>query len=194
MEDISLHLLDIAENSIAAGAKRVQIWVRESYLEDLLSIEVLDDGRGMSEDALSKAADPFFTTRTTRRLGMGLALFEQAVKTAGGEFKIASGPQAGTRVTGVFRHSHVDRQPLGDIGQTLLVLVIGNPQTEFTYHHQAGDSEVSFSTEEIKARLGDIPIGSPQGIAAVRKSLETVGELVKRFAPREGAVHAGGDG
>jgi anti-sigma regulatory factor (Ser/Thr protein kinase) len=178
MEDLSLHVLDIAENSIAAGAQHVQIRVQESRQDDLLSIEIIDDGRGMSEDMLQKATDPFFTTRTTRRVGLGLSLFEQAAKRAGGEFKIACSPGAGTKVTGVFQLSHVDRQPLGDMNETLLALVVGNPQIEFTYLHQTDDSEISFSTNEIETQLGDIPINSPRGISAVRKSLEEVREQV----------------
>jgi anti-sigma regulatory factor (Ser/Thr protein kinase) len=176
MEDLSLHVLDIAENSIGAGAQHVEIRVHESRREDRLSIEIIDDGCGMSEDMLQKATDPFFTTRTTRRVGLGLSLFEQAAKRAGGEFKIASKPGAGTRVTGVFQYSHVDRQPLGDMDQTLLALIVGNPQIEFTYLHRSDDSQISFSTNEIKAQLGDIPINSPKGISAVRKSLEKVRE------------------
>ena len=177
MEDLSLHVLDIAENSIAAGASHVEIRVRESRREDRLSIEIIDDGHGMSEEMLQKATDPFFTTRTTRRVGLGLSLFEQAAKRAGGEFKIASCPGVGTKVTGVFQYSHVDRQPLGDMDQTLLALVVGNPQIELMYLHQADDSETSFSTNEIKAQLGDMPINSPKGISVVTKSLEKVKEV-----------------
>jgi anti-sigma regulatory factor (Ser/Thr protein kinase) len=172
MEDLSLHVLDIAENSIAAGARHLEIRVKESRRQDLLSIEIIDDGHGMSEDTLQKATDPFFTTRTTRRVGLGLSLFEQAAKRAGGEFKIASSPGVGTKVTGVFQLGHVDRQPLGDMNQTLLALVVGNPQIEFTYLHQTDDSEISFSTKELKARLGGIPVRSPEGISAVRKCID----------------------
>jgi len=170
MQDLSLHVLDIAENSIAAGALHVDIRVQESRREDRLSIEISDDGRGMSEKILEKATDPFFTTRTTRRVGLGLSLFEQAAKRAGGEFKIVSKPGVGTKVTGVFQRSHIDRQPLGDMGQTLLALIVGNPQIELTYWHQSDDSEVAFSSREIKAQLGDLPMNSPQGISAVRRS------------------------
>jgi len=177
-----LHVLDIAENSIAAGAKRVDIRVRESRRENLLSIEISDDGRGMNEDMLHKATDPFFTTRTTRRVGLGLSLFEQAAKRAGGEFKIASSPGVGTKVTGVFQLSHVDRQPLGDMNKTLLALVVGNPQIEFTYWHHSDDWQASFSTKEIEAQLRDLPISSPQGISAVRRRLEDVREQVKSSA------------
>jgi anti-sigma regulatory factor (Ser/Thr protein kinase) len=172
MEDLSLHVLDIAENSIAAGAQHVEIRVKESRRQDLLSIEIIDDGCGMSKHMLDKATDPFFTTRTTRRVGLGLSLFEQAAKRAGGKFEIASIPGAGTKVTGVFQYSHVDRQPLGDMDQTLLALVVANPQIEFTYLHQTDGCEMSFSTKELKARLGGIPIHSPEGISAVRKCID----------------------
>jgi anti-sigma regulatory factor (Ser/Thr protein kinase) len=182
MEDLSLHVLDIAENSIAAGARHVEIRVLESRRNDLLSIEIIDNGRGMGEDVLQKATDPFFTTRTTRRVGLGLSLFEQAAKRAGGEFKIASTPGVGTKVTGVFQLSHVDRQPLGDMNGALLALVVANPQIDFTYLHQSDDSQVSFSSKEIKAQLGDIPISSPKGISAVRRRLEEVREQVKSSA------------
>jgi len=174
MEDLSLHILDIAENSIVAGARHVEIRVFESQKNDHLCLEIVDDGRGMSEDMLQKATDPFVTTRTTRRVGLGLSLFEQAAKRAGGEFKIASTPGVGTKVTGVFQYSHVDRQPLGDMGATLLALIIGNPQIEFTYLQRTDDSHVAFGTKEIKAQLGEIPIGSSRGISVVRRSLEKI--------------------
>lgn len=184
MEDLSLHLLDIVENSVAAGAKRVDIRVRESRQEDLLSIEIKDDGCGMKEEMLEKATDPFFTTRTVRRVGLGLSLFEQAAKAAGGECRITSRPGTGTSVIGLFQYSHVDRQPLGDMAETLLALIVANPQMEFTYRYQTDDSDVTVSTAEIKAQLQGTPIPSPAGIATVRKSLEKL---------REGGMHAAGN-
>lgn len=193
MEDLSLHILDIVENSIAAGASHVEIRVRESLQDDRLEIEIADDGRGMPVETLARAADPFFTSRTTRRVGLGLSLFEQAARRASGDFKITSQPGAGTQVTGVFQRSHVDRQPLGDIAQTLFTLAIGNPDLEFTCRHQTGDAEISFSTREIKARLGDVPLHSPQGIAAVRRSAQRLREQLKDLASREEGVHAVGN-
>jgi anti-sigma regulatory factor (Ser/Thr protein kinase) len=174
MEELSLHILDLVENCIAAGARCVEIRIRESRRDDLLLIEIEDDGSGMSKDVLKAATDPFFTTRTTRRVGLGLPLFEQAARMVGGHIKIESHPGAGTKVTGVFKQSHLDRQPLGDMAETLLTLVVGNPQIEFTFLHRTDASEVSFSSKEIKAELGGRPINSPEGITAVRKSLETV--------------------
>lgn len=172
MEDLALHILDIVENSIAAGAARVRIAIRESRRDELLLIEIADDGRGMNEGVARRAADPFFTTRTTRRVGLGLPLLEQAATAAGGGLTIESAKERGTTVTARFQHSHPDRQPLGDIVNTLMMLFVGNPQVEFEYVHQDDDSEVAVSTGEIKAGLEGAPICSPEGISAVRKSLE----------------------
>jgi anti-sigma regulatory factor (Ser/Thr protein kinase) len=180
MEELSLHILDIVENSIAAGAGHVEIRIREDRQQDLLRIEIVDDGRGMNEATLARAADPFFTTRTTRRVGLGVSLFEQAARATGGDFKVESSPGAGTKVTGTFRLSDIDRQPLGDMGGTLLSLIVGNPQVEFSYIHQADGGEVSFTSGEVKAQLAGIPINSAEGIAAVRKSLEGMRQQVPR--------------
>jgi anti-sigma regulatory factor (Ser/Thr protein kinase) len=174
MEELSLHILDIAENSIAAGAGSVRIWVREDRPADVLTIEIADDGRGMNEAERQKATDPFFTSRTTRRVGLGLPLFEQAARAAGGEFTIESRAGAGTTVTAVFRHRHVDRQPLGDVAGTLLSLAAGNPEVELSYSHWKDGAEVFFSTKEVAAELGDASLQSPRGIAALRRSLERV--------------------
>ena len=179
MEELSLHILDLVENSVAAGAKSVEVRICENRWEDLLSIEIADDGTGMNGRALASATDPFFTTKTTRRVGLGLPLFSQAARAAGGEVKVESRRGAGTRVTGTFRHSHLDRQPLGDIAGTLLSLVVGNPEIDFTYLHQTEDSEVSFCSREIRAQLGAVPINSVEGIAAVRRSLKTVRQLAR---------------
>ena len=180
MEELSLHILDLVENCIAAGAKCVAVRIRENRPEDFLSIEIADDGSGMSEGILKTATDPFFTTRTTRRVGLGLPLFEQAARMAGGEVEIESRPGAGTKVTGVFKYSHLDRQPLGDVAGTLLSLVVGNPEIEFRYRHETDHAEISFSSREIKTQLGGKPISSPEGIAAVRRSLESVRQCVQR--------------
>jgi len=174
MEELSLHILDLVENGIEAGAKRVKVRIRESRQQDLLAIEIADDGRGMSEAVLQRARDPFFTTRRTRRVGLGLPLFEQATRAAGGELKVESRPGAGTKVTGVFKRSHLDRQPLGDLAGTLLSLVVGNPEVDFEFLYQTDDSELSFDSREVRAELGGVPINSPEGIAAVRKSLARV--------------------
>jgi anti-sigma regulatory factor (Ser/Thr protein kinase) len=176
MEELSLHILDIVENSIAAGARWVRIRVREDRPANVLRVEIADNGRGMSAAERHQALDPFFTTRTTRRVGLGLALFEQAAHAAGGEVTIESRPGAGTTVTATFQYDHLDRQPLGDMAGTLLSLAAGHPEVEFSYSHWSAGGEIRFSTREVTAQLGDAPLESPQGIAALRRSLERVRE------------------
>ena len=175
MQDLSLHILDIVENSINAGAKNIEISIREDRARDLLTIEIADDGCGMNDGGLKKAADPFWTTRETRRVGLGLSLFEQAATMAGGTLSIDSQPGVGTRVTASFQFSHIDRKPLGDMANTLLTLIVGNPGVEFSYSYQNDESHVSLNTREIKARLGSVPIGSPEGISLLRRRLAKVG-------------------
>ncbi len=172
MEELSLHVLDIVENSIEAGAKHVDILIQEDLSNDILRIQIVDDGRGMDPQQLAICTDPFYTTRKTRRVGLGLPVLAQAAKAAGGDLEIESRSGAGTKVTAVFRRSHIDRQPMGDIGGTLLVLVVGHPEIEFTCRYQTCGREVAFSTSEILCALGGAPIHSPEGIEAVSGALE----------------------
>ena len=148
MEDISLHILDIAENSIAALAKRIEIRIDEDKGKDLLTIEIRDDGNGMDEQTVKKVLDPFFTTRTTRRVGLGLSLLAQAAKDSDGTFDLKSRPGEGTTVEATFRLSHPDCKPMGDIGQTMQMLVVGHPEIDFLYDHKKDDSTYHFDTRE----------------------------------------------
>lgn len=174
MQDLSLHVLDIVENSIDAGAKNVEISIREDRERDVLTIEIADDGRGMNEAVLKKAADPFWTTRTTRRVGLGLSLFEQAARMTGGAFTIDSRPGVGTTVTARFQHSHIDRKPLGDMADTLLTLIVSHPGVEFTYSYQSEESQVFLNTKEIKAQLSSASMSSREGIGLIRKTMATM--------------------
>jgi len=149
MEDLSLHILDIVENSIAAMARRIEIRIDEDMAKDLLTIEIKDDGKGMDEQTLKKALDPFFTTRTTRRVGLGLSLLAQAAKDSEGTFDLSSRPGEGTTVNATFRLSHPDCKPMGDIGQTMQVLVISHPEIDFLYEHKSDNSTYRFDTREI---------------------------------------------
>lgn len=136
MEDLSLHILDIVENSITAGAKNIKIKIAEDIQKDQLIIEITDDGKGMSKVMKEKVLDPFFTTRTTRRVGLGLPLLAQAAKISGGDIQIQSEPGSGTKIKATFGYSHIDRQPLGDLGQTLKILIISHPEINFVYEHK----------------------------------------------------------
>ncbi len=171
MEDLSLHILDIVENSVVAGANKVSITVCEDKGRDLLSIEIVDDGKGMSEVLLQKATDPFFTQKKTRRVGLGLSLLQQAAKRANGKFSIESKKGKGTTVKASFQYSHVDRQPLGDITQTIETLVIGNPSVDFYYEHKKDGLLSTFDTKRIRRRLSKMPISSPGGIEIIRECL-----------------------
>ena len=148
MEDLSLHILDIVENSIAAMAGRIEIRVEEDQANDLVTIEIKDDGNGMDEQTLKKALDPFFTTRTTRRVGLGLSLLAQAARDSEGAFDLSSRPGEGTTVNATFRLSHPDCKPMGDIGQTMQVLVMAHPEIEFLYEHKKDNSIYHFDTRE----------------------------------------------
>jgi len=154
MEDLSLHILDIAENSIAAGAKNIEIAIKEDVLGDLLTIEIIDDGKGMSMEAVEKASDPFYTSRTTRKVGLGLALLDEAARMANGKLDIQSDVGSGTKVTAVFQLSHIDRKPIGNIAETLVSLFMMYPETEIQYRHKKNSREFSFSTKELKQQLG----------------------------------------
>ena len=148
MEDLSLHILDIAENSISASAKRIEIRIDEDQAKDLLTIEIKDDGKGMDEQTLQKVLDPFFTTRTTRRVGLGLSLLAQAARETDGTIELDSKNGEGTTVKVSFRFSHPDRKPMGDIDETLRTLVVGHAGIDFLYEHKKNNSIYLFDTRE----------------------------------------------
>ena len=171
MEDLSLHILDIAENSVAAQASRVEIRIVEDKTLDVLSIEVIDNGTGMDEETRKKALDPFFTSKKVRRVGLGLSLLSESARAANGYLTIKSKKGKGSRVKAVFQHSHIDRRPLGDIGQTILTLIVGNPDLDFVYVHKKDRQRYVFDTRKIRSRLEDIPLNSLEGIRAVKETL-----------------------
>lgn len=149
MEDLSLHVLDIAENSVVAGSTRVDIRITEDERKDLLVIELKDNGKGMSEEELKKATDPFFTTKRGKRVGLGLSLLSQAASEAEGKLEVKSQPGRGTRVKATFRRSHIDRKPLGDMAQTLSCLIAGNPGVRFTYIYRKGERKLILDTAQM---------------------------------------------
>lgn len=171
MEDLSLHILDIAENSVAAKADKIEIRISEDTEKDLLIIEVIDNGVGMDKKTLEKALDPFYTSKTVRRFGFGLSLLSEAAKAANGHLSVQSETGKGTKTKAVFQHSHIDRQPLGDIAQTIITLVIGNPEIDFIFEHTRNGHTLCLDTREIKAQLKETPINSLEGIRVLRKKL-----------------------
>jgi anti-sigma regulatory factor (Ser/Thr protein kinase) len=136
MEDLSLHILDIVENSFAAAAKVVKILISEDTERDSLRLEIVDDGKGMSEEMRKNALNPFFTTRTTRRVGLGLPLLAQAARDTGGDLDLESAPGKGTTVRATFQLSHPDRKPLGDIAATLMTIQAARPEVELVFQYE----------------------------------------------------------
>jgi len=134
MRDISLHVMDIAENSVKAGATRVTVRVKEDRKADVLVVEIEDDGEGMDGHTVAQALDPFFTTAAGKRFGLGLPLFCQAAREAGGNMRIDSTPGMGTRISAFFKLSHPDRKPLGDMEKTMRLLGCAHPDVDFRYH------------------------------------------------------------
>ena len=157
MEDLSLHILDIVENSIRALAKKVKIRIDESVEKDWVAVEIEDNGQGMDKETVKKAVDPFFTTKTTHRVGLGLPLLEQAAEETGGKLQITSEVGKRTRIRATFRYSHPDRKPLGNIGETLLSLAVGHPEVDFVYEHKRGKTVYRWDTKRIKDKKNDRP-------------------------------------
>ena len=161
MRELSLNILDIAQNSLSAGAALVTLTVDEDSGADSLTLRVEDDGRGMDADTLQRVRDPFYTTRTTRKVGMGIPLFRMAAEMTGGSLDIVSEPGKGTAVTASFSLSHIDRMPLGDMAGTVTALIRLNPGVDFVYRHTVDGRSFEMDTRELRAQLGDVPLSEP---------------------------------
>jgi hypothetical protein len=172
MQDFSLHILDLVENSINAEAKLIEIGVVEDSEQDLLTIEIKDDGRGMSREMTKKVLDPFVTTRTTRGVGLGLSFFAQAARACNGEVTIESELGKGTRLVGTFQLTHIDLKPWGSMVNTLITLIVGNAEIDFLYHHKKGEFEYTLDTRVVKRGLVDVPISHPAVINLLRGDLK----------------------
>ncbi len=162
MTEISLNILDVAENSTKAGASLVEIGVDISNPSDSLTVTIRDNGCGMDEEQVARVTDPFYTTRTTRKVGLGVPFFKQAAEATGGSFSISSEPGVGTVVEAVFVLSSIDRMPLGDICTTIQNLVVYHPDTDFLYTYRFDGASFTLDTREFREILGDIPFDSPE--------------------------------
>lgn len=176
MLEISLHILDLVENSLDAGASLVELAIVEDPSADRMEITLRDNGRGMDPAFLAKAFDPFVTTRTTRRVGLGLGLMRANARAWGGDLELTSTPGQGTDLHVWFQLSHIDRQPLGDMASTLGGLIISRPEVDFVYRHRVGDDEFELDTREIKAELDDVPISDP---AVVQHLQQQIGQALQ---------------
>jgi anti-sigma regulatory factor (Ser/Thr protein kinase) len=175
MQELSLHIMDIAENGISAGASLIRITVTEDIRENRLTISIRDNGRGIEKERIKEVLNPFFTTRTTRRVGLGLSLFKEASKRCEGEFQLDSEEGVGTQVTATFRLDHIDLTPMGDIAKALTTLIMGNPEVDFLYTHEVGGEDLIIDTRDIKNELDGLTINDPHVIKyladTIRESL-----------------------
>lgn len=185
MQELSLHILDIAQNSVTAGAEHIEIAVTEDLTADLFEIVITDDGRGMDAELLARVTDPFATTRTTRRVGLGIPMFMQAATSCGGSFHIESEPGRGTQVRATFLHSHIDRQPLGDMAGVLSLLISSNPEIAFCYTHvvrcAGGSREFRFDSQQIRQILGEVSVALPEVSQWIREYAAEQEEELGRF-------------
>ncbi len=162
MPEISLNILDIAENSTRAQATLVEILICADQEADSLTVVIADNGCGMTPEQISQVTDPFFTTRTTRKVGLGIPFYKYAAESTGGSFSVQSKEGKGTRVTAVFGLSHIDRMPLGDITSTIHTLILYHPETDFVYTYQVDGRGFTLDTRELKEILGDVPFTEPE--------------------------------
>jgi anti-sigma regulatory factor (Ser/Thr protein kinase) len=178
MREIALHLLDIAENSVTAGAHTITLAVCEDLQHDRLTASVTDDGKGMDAEMVAKVVDPFVTSRTTRKVGLGIPLFKAAAEACNGGLVIQSEVGKGTCLEVDFQHSHIDRMPLGDLASTLLALVVAFPQIRWIFQYTTltatGKRPETFDldTLELHNELGDIPLTEPAVLAFLRETIE----------------------
>jgi hypothetical protein len=172
MKDISLHILDIAQNSVVAGATRIAIRIADDTAEDSFVLEVEDNGRGIPQNVLGKVLDPFYTSRTTRSVGLGLSLLAQSARETGGDISVESGEGRGTTVRARFRPAHIDMKPLGDIASSLLTLIAANPAIDFFFSYEKPPDNYVFDTQMIKEALEEVPINSPYVLSWLKDELK----------------------
>lgn len=176
MKELSLNILDIAENSVKAGANLTEILLEQT--DEMLTITIRDDGCGMTAETVSRVTDPFYTTRTTRPVGLGLPLLKLEAEMTGGTVTVESKHQAeypqdhGTTVKAMFYHTHIDCPPLGDVAGTMVTLVQGHPDADFLFRHERAEREaVELDTRVLREILGDVPLNSFEVLQWIQGSL-----------------------
>lgn len=185
MEELSLHILDIVQNSITAGAKLIDVAVVEDSESDELTITVTDNGKGMPEDMVRNVTDPFTTGRTTRRVGLGIPLLKLATEMTGGGMSIESEVGKGTKISATFGLSHIDRQPLGDMASTMHQLIIMNENTDFLYTHKVDSNEFILDTRQVKELLGGVSLSTHEVMVWLLEYLKENEDLLYKHDGKE---------
>jgi len=161
VRELSLHVLDVLENALAADATLIELEINEDSAANRLSIRVTDNGRGMDAETVARVSDPFFTTRTTRDIGLGLPLFRAAAQRCNGDLTLRSQRGVGTEVLAEFERDHLDRAPLGDMKSTLLGVILSDRVRDLRYEHRVDGRSFGLDTRELRAVLGDVPFTHP---------------------------------
>ena len=172
MRELSLNVLDIVQNSITAKASLIEIELIEDINDDILKINIFDNGKGMTDEQIKSVTDPFYTTRTTRKIGLGIPLFKMAAEMSGGSFKIESIVGVGTKIFTSFIHSSIDRMPVGNINETVSMLIQMNPDIDFVYTHTFNEKSYSLDTRELREQLEDVPLDTPDVIEWINDYLK----------------------
>lgn len=173
MKELSLHLLDIAENSINANASHITIIVEENTFNDRLILKVIDDGKGMTDDMAQQIVDPFVTERTTRKVGLGIPLLKAAAEFCNGYLTIRSQLGVGTELVVEFQRSHIDRMPLGDLSETIMHLVVGNPEIHWTFIYKVNNDMYEFDDQLLKQELEGLPLSEPAVLSYLRNEISS---------------------
>ena len=180
MKEIALYTLDIAQNSITAQARHLEITLAER--ENTITLTIADDGKGMSPELLARVSDPFTTTRTTRKMGLGLPLLRMAAEQTGGTLSIQSKQGIGTTVEAVFQAAHIDCPPVGDMAGSITLLLQGAPELELTYIHRVDAKQIGLDTRQLREELGDgISLAEPEVILWVRDYLQEQEALLREI-------------
>lgn len=178
MKDLSMHIMDILQNSTRAGASEVTLEVLEDAAADTLTIRFIDNGCGMDAETVQKVINPFFTTRTTRKVGLGLPLLKQNTEQTGGSLDIQSEKGKGTTVTAVFGRTHLDRPPMGDLAGTVVLTASAYPDIRFIFHYRNDETDYVFDTDEVKEALDGISIQEPEVIQYLKEMIqENIGNV-----------------
>ena len=172
MRELSLNIMDIAQNSVRAQATVITVRCKENTLENTLTLEVEDNGKGMSAEQIASVTDPFFTTRTTRKVGLGVPLFKMAAEQTGGSFQIRSEPGKGTLTAASFKTDSVDMTPLGDINSTISLLIHSNPEMDIVFERSVNEKAFTLDTREMREMLGDVPLNNPEVALWITSFLE----------------------
>jgi len=172
MIELALHILDISQNSLRAGASLVEISLIEDMINDRLTIIIKDNGCGMNASEVEKALDPFFTTKKVRRIGLGLPMLKQAALQTEGNFIIESEPGRGTLISAEFKHSHIDRQPTGDVAGAIVALILERPDVDILFTYRKDDYEYTLDTREIRETLESVPLNNMDVIGYIRDSIK----------------------